>query len=114
MAKKHLSDFVEFLRKQSVVGLAVGLAIGTQVTETTRTLVDGFVNPVVNFLLSFIMHNPQDLEKLQWQVAGEPHLLVVKWGLILSFLLKLIAVAAVIYFVVTGLRLDRLDKKDEE
>lgn len=114
MVKAKASGFWEFIRKQSVVGLAVGLAIGTQVTETTRTLVDGFINPVVNFVLSFIMDNPKALEAHQWQVVGEPHLLVIKWGLILSFMIKLIAVAAVIYFVVHGFKLDRLDLKKDD
>jgi len=114
LANKQLRGFMEFMRRQSVIGLAVGLAIGTQVTETTKTLVDGFINPIVSFLLSFIMSSPAALESMSWDVAGPPHTLVIKWGLIVSFLIKLTAVAAVIYFVVHGLKLDRLDKKKDD
>jgi len=110
---KAVSGFMDFVRSQGVVGLAVGLAIGTQVTATAKTIVDGFINPIVSFLLSFFMHNPQNLENLKVKVAGPPHLLIIQWGSILSFIIQLIAVAAVIYFVVKGLGFDKLDKPVE-
>lgn len=105
---------MDFVRKQGVVGLAVGLAIGTQVTTTTKAIADGFINPLVNFLLSFFMSNPKNLQSQTWTVAGEPHILVIQWGLILTFLIELLAVAAVIYFIVVGLKLDRLDLKSDK
>jgi large conductance mechanosensitive channel len=111
---KQLRGFMEFVRTQGVVGLAVGLAIGTQVTATTKTMVTGFVNPLVSFVLSFFMHNPNSLESLTWRVVGPPHTLVVQWGMIVSLLIQLLAVAAVIYFVVIGLGLDKLDKAKED
>ncbi len=111
---RGVAGFVEFVRKQGVVGLAVGLAIGTQATETTKNIVDGLVNPIVNFLLSFLMDNPQSLESLTWRITNPPHLLVIKWGLVLSYLIKLLAVAVVIYYVVHSFRLDRLDKKEHK
>lgn len=104
---------MDFVRRQSVVGLAVGLAIGTQVTATTKTIVGGFVNPIVSFVLSFFINNPKGLESMSWQVAGPPHLLVIEWGLIVSFIIQLVAVAAVIYFVVIGFKLDKLDYKED-
>ncbi len=105
---------MEFVRRQGVVGLAVGLAIGTQVTATTKTIADGFITPLVNFVLSFFMSNPTDLQSQTWQVAGPPHILVIQWGMILVFLIQLLAVAAVIYFLVKGFKLDKLDLKDEK
>jgi large-conductance mechanosensitive channel len=111
---RQVSGFMDFVREQGVVGLAVGLAIGVQVSETTKALVDGLINPIVRYLLSFIMSNPQSLESVNWKVTGGKHPLIVGWGLILSFLIKLVAVAAVIYFVVHGFKLDRIDKKKED
>lgn len=112
--KNSVRGFMDFIRSQGVIGLAVGLAIGTQVTETTKKIVDGFINPIVSFFLSFIMHNPESLERLEWKAVGSPHELIIRWGLILSFLIKLMAVAAVIYFIIKILKLDKLDKKDQE
>ena len=111
---KQIRGFMDFVRTQGVVGLAVGLAIGTQVTATTKTIVGGFVNPIVSFLLSFFMHNPTNLENMDWKIAGPPHSLVIQWGSIVSLLIQLLAVAAVIYFVVKGLGLDKLDKAKED
>lgn len=110
---KQIKGFMDFVRSQGVVGLAVGLAIGTQVTATTKTIVDGFINPLVAFFLSFFMHNPQNLNNLTVKLSGPPHALVVQWGAIVSLIIQLLAVAAVIYFVVKGLGFDRLDKPIE-
>lgn len=113
MPHRQVKGFMEFIRRQSVVGLAVGLAIGTQVTSTTNTIVNGFINPIVSFVLSFFTSNPTSLENMAWHVVGAPHTLVIQWGLILSFLIQLLAVAAVIYFVIHGLKLDKLDLKKD-
>ena len=113
MSRRQVKGFMEFIRRQSVVGLAVGLAIGTQVTATTNTVVDGFINPLVSFVLSFFTSNPTSLENMTWHVVGAPHTLVIQWGLIVSFLIQLLAVAAVIYFVIHGFKLDKLDLKKD-
>ncbi len=113
MPHRHVRGFVDFVRTQSVIGLAIGLAIGTQVTATTKTIADGFITPLVNFVLSFFMSNPKDLQSQTWHVSGPPHILIIQWGLILSFIIELIAVAAVIYIVFKVLRLDRLDLKKD-
>lgn len=112
--RRPISGFMLFVRTQGVVGLAVGLAIGTQVTSTTKTLVTGLVNPLVSFVLSFFMHNPASLDSMTVKLAGPPHSLIIQWGSIVSVIIQLLAVAAVIYFVVKGLGLDRLDIKVEE
>ena len=105
---------MDFVRRQGVVGLAVGLAIGVQVQSTTKAIADGFITPLVNFVLSFFMKNPTDLATQKWQVSGPPHILVIAWGNIVVFLIELLAVAAVIYFVVHGTKLDRIDLKQED
>jgi large conductance mechanosensitive channel len=107
-AKK--SGFMDFVRKQGVVGLAVGLAIGTQAGKAVEAIVVGFINPIVSFLVG----SSTGLLQAKWTVISDWHgrSLVFSWGLILSSLITLVAVAAVIYYVVHGFRLDRLDKKD--
>lgn len=116
---KHLSGFMDFVRTQGVVGLAVGLAIGTQAGATVKTIVEGFINPIVEFIVG----SQNGLLNAKWNVIGPDsevtrywlavgdRVLVISWGAILSSIITLLAVAAVIYFVVKGLRLDRLDKK---
>lgn len=108
--KKEVGGFVDFVRAQGVVGLAVGLAVGTAAGAAVKSIVDQFVNPIVGFLIGGI-----DLTKLTWVVI-KPNVhgkggLVFGWGTILSAIITLLATAFVIYWIVHVLRLDRLDKK---
>jgi large conductance mechanosensitive channel len=107
---KQPKGFMNFVREQGVVGLAVGLAIGTQAGEAVKAIVKGLINPIV----SFIVGDTKGLESATWTIyKGQEHQLIIGWGLIVSALLTLVAVAAVIYYVVHGLKLDRLDRKKE-
>lgn len=118
---KQLAGFMEFVRTQGVVGLAVGLAIGTQAGATVKAIVEGFINPIV----AFVVGSQDGLLNAKWNVIGRDteitnywftlsnRTLVISWGAILSSIITLLAVAAVIYFVVKGMKLDKLDKKKD-
>ncbi len=121
IAKKPVHGFMDFVREQSIVGLAVGLAIGTQANATVKALVEGFINPIVSFLVG----SQDGLLLASWNVVGKDtatinywftlgnRVLIFRWGMVLSSIITLIAVLAVIYYVVKGLKLDKLDKKKE-
>lgn len=106
-----VGGFMTFIREQGVVGLAVGLAIGTQAGAAVKAIVEGFINPLV----AFAVGSQEGLLKAKWTVVSDWHdrTLVFGWGQVVSALITLVAVAAVIYYVVKGLKLDRLDKKKE-
>ena len=116
---RQIGGFSDFIRTQGIIGLAIGLAIGTQAGATVKAIVEGFVNPIV----SFVIGSQQGLLLSRWYVVGVDtaeinywvtmgsRTLVISWGMILSSVITLVAVAAVIYFVVKGLGLDKLDKK---
>lgn len=109
--RKQFRSFLDFVREQGVIGLAVGLAIGAAAGATVKAIVDGFINPIVGFIIG-----GNDLTKLSLHTGltrgGKE--LVLAWGMVANSIITLLAVAAVIYFVVRGLRLDRLDKKKED
>jgi large conductance mechanosensitive channel protein len=109
---KEASGFITFVREQGVVGLAVGLAIGTAAGAAVKQIVDGFINPIVGFLIGGI-----DLAKVKWTIvathADGTGGLVIGWGAILSALITLIATAFVIYWLVHIAKLDKLDKKKD-
>jgi large-conductance mechanosensitive channel len=66
-------------------------------------------------LVSFVVGDTKGLENATWTIyKGSSRQLVIGWGGVVSALITLLAVAAVIYYVVHGLRLDRLDRKKEE
>ena len=103
------AGFMNFVREQGVVGLAVGLAIGTAAGDTVKKLVEGFINPVVQFLVG----SREGLEAATWHINMWGRNADFKWGAFVSSAITLLATAFVIYFIVKGMKLDKLDKKKE-
>lgn len=109
---KPLRGFMEFIREQGVVGLAVGLTLGTAVTVFVKSVVDNLVNPMVGLVLpggSSLNDKYICLNNAQGVCTNK-----LSWGAVLSGLISFLTIAAVIYFVVHGLGLDKLDKKKDE
>ena len=107
---KQLKGFMDFVRTHGVVGLAVGLAIGTQVGKAVESIVENLINPVVGFILG----DTKGLQELHFTVDAGSRSMTIGWGAVLSSLITLIAVSAVIYWVVNGLKLDKIDKSDKK
>lgn len=107
-ARSQVGGFVEFIREQGVVGLAVGLAVGAAAGASVKVIVDNFINPIVAFMIG-----GRDLSKLVWNTGlkNGPVELSFGWGAILSSLITLIATALVVYVVIRGAKLDRIDRK---
>ena len=103
--KSQLSGFMDFIREQGVVGLAVGVEVG----NTVDTIVDGFINPLVGLILG-----GSDLLEETFAVTVGDREAVFAWGAVLSALITLAAVGAVVYYIVKGLKLDKTDKKKED
>lgn len=106
---KQANGFVEFVRGRGIVGMAVGLAIGTVASGTIKTIVEGFVTPLVNFLVG-----TQDrLEAQVWHVELWGREASFMWGSALSALITLLATVFVIYAIVTFAHLDKIDQKKD-
>lgn len=107
---RQVHGFVEFLREQSVVGLAIGLVLGTQAKALVDQLVASFINPLVGLLL------PGDgtLKQKAFEVSFNGKTADFGWGAFASAMLTFVIVAAVVYYVFKGLGLDKIDKKKEE
>lgn len=103
------SGFMAFIREQGVVGLAVGLAIGTAAGDTVKQLVGAFIDPLVQLLVG----SQEGLKAASFTVEIGGREAVFGWGSFVSSLITLLAVAFVIYFIVKGLKLDKLDKKKD-
>lgn len=107
--KKPVSGFVDFIRKQGVVGLAVGLAIGVAAGDTVNKLVEGFINPIIQFIVG----SQDALNSAVWHVELWGRNADFAWGAFVSSAITLLATALVIYILVNFLRLDKLDKKKD-
>lgn len=107
----QLKGFVDFIRTQGVVGLAVGLVLGGSVSVMVKSLVDNVVMPPLGLLLG----SAEGIKGLSWTMgvtnAGDPAIL--HYGIFLNDFINFVIIALVVYFIVKLLRFDRLDKKKE-
>ncbi len=104
LVKNQMSGFVSFVREQGVVGLAVGFILGGAVSKIVASLVENIINPLVGILLGKVSLADRML------VVGQTSL---KYGAFIATLVDFIIIAAVVYFGVKALGLDKLDKKKE-
>lgn len=105
----HMAGFVNFIREQGVIGMAVGLAIGTAAGDTVKKLVTAFIDPLVQLVVG----SQQGLQSASFtvEVAGRKGEFL--YGAFVSSLITLIAVAFVVYAIIHFLKLDKLDKKKD-
>ncbi len=97
---------MNFIREQGVVGLAVGFILGGAVSKMVASLVTDIINPV----LGIVLGAAGDLTDMSLRVGS----IEIKWGNFLSVAIDFAVIAMVVYFGVTLLKLDKLDKKKEE
>jgi large conductance mechanosensitive channel len=93
-----MRDFIDFLRKRAVAGLAVGFMLGGAVSKLTTALVDDIINPLLG--LAVDTANLRDKAFL----VGDAQLL---WGDLLAAFVDFMVIALVVYAGFKLLRLDR-------
>ena len=98
-----MKDFKEFIKKQGVVGLAVGFILGGAIKGVVTSLVEDIINPLIGI---FTSHT----EGLQESVlhVGPATLMI---GNFISVLIDFLIVSLVIYFAVKFLGLEKKTKK---
>ena len=110
----QVGGFIAFIRDKGVVGLAVGLAIGTAATGVVTQIVSAVITPTVSLVLGlFGLDGLRSLNFVAKRAADGTPLITYAVGDLIDALIKFLAVALVIYFVVMGLKLDKLDRKKE-
>lgn len=109
LQKGHAAGFMNFIREQGVIGLAVGLAIGTAAGDTVKKLVEGFITPIVQLLIG----SQKGLEAATWHLEVGGRTGDFKWGAFVSSFITLAATALVIYLIIHFAKLDKLDRKKE-
>ena len=105
-AKSQLDGFLDFIRRQGVIGLAIGLVLGVQVKAVVDQIVASFIDPIVGLVLpgkgglaekTFTLH-----------VGHKPA--VFAYGAFISVLISFITVAGLVYFGVKALKLEKLER----
>ena len=108
---KYIGGFMEFVRTQGVVGLAVGLVLGGAVTVLVKSLIDNVVMPP----LGFILGSAEGLKGLTLNLgptaSGKDAIL--HYGTFINDIINFVVIAIIVYLVVHILGFDKLDKKKE-
>jgi large conductance mechanosensitive channel len=102
---KHIKGFVEFVRTQGVVGLAVGFIMGSSITKLITSFVNNLINPLVGILLGPI----GNLANAYIQIGSAK----IMFGNFINSLIDFIIIALVVYFGVKVFNFEKLDKKDK-
>jgi len=97
-----MRGFLDFVREQGVVGLAVGFILGGAVAKMVTALVTDLLNPLIGLIMGGLNL------KNAYVAVGATKLM---WGDFVSVTIDFLIVAFVIYFGVKLLKLDKLDKK---
>ena len=100
-----MKGFLQFIREQGVVGLAVGFIMGGSITKMVTSLVNDIVNPSIGILIG----KAGDLKSNFFQIGSAK----IMWGTFLSSVIDFAIIALIVYFGVKVLGLDKLDKKKE-
>jgi len=99
-----MKDFIDFVKKQGVVGLAIGFILGGAVSKVVSALVEDIINPLIGIFLGKI----GNLSNLALRIGSA----YITFGHFISILIDFVIVALVVYAGFKYLKLDKLDKKD--
>lgn len=100
-----MEGFLNFIREQGVVGLAVGFILGGAVSKVVSSIVEDIVNPLLGIALGAV----GNLSDYVWQVGSAK----VTYGNFLANLVDFLVIALVVYLSVKLLKVDKLDRKKE-
>ena len=98
-----MKDFINFIREQGVVGLAIGFVLGGAVSKLVASLVEDIINPVIGVALGAV----GALDSAVFKIGS----VEILWGSFASTLIDFAIIALVVYYGFKVLGLTKLDKK---
>ncbi len=99
-----MSGFIDFIRKQGVIGLAIGFILGAAVSKVAAALVEDIIYPILGVALG----KAGGLAAASLTIGS----VEILWGHFIGIIIDFLVIALVVYYVVKGFKLDQLDKKD--
>lgn len=100
-----MKGFVEFIRKQGVVGLAIGFIVGLATAAVVNSLVKDLINPLIGLIV-----RSQNLDTLAFHLGKA----TFTYGAFISALINFVVILAVIYLLFKVTRLEKLDIEEEK
>jgi large conductance mechanosensitive channel len=99
--QKQLKAFVQFIREQGIVGIAIAFILGGAITKLVASLVADIIQPIIGLVFG----STDGLAALEYKS--------ITYGNFLVTLIDFLIVAAVVYWLFKALRLDKFDKKKD-
>ena len=87
--KSFIQEFVEFLEKFSVIGLAIAFVIG----QAASKLISSFVNDMITPLIGLLTPNVGDLNKVQFTVGNS----TFSYGDLISNVINFLIIAVIVF-----------------
>ena len=109
VGESQTKSFLDFIRNQGVIGLAVGLVLGGAVGIMVKSLVDNIIMPPLGLLLGSAEGLKGLTLNLGKTIKGQET--VLHYGIFLNDFINFVVIAFVIYFIVRLLRVEQFDKK---
>lgn len=100
--KEKIKGFLDFVREQGVVGLAVGFVLGGAVSKMVASFVSDIVNPLVGAALG----SAGDLSSASFSLGP----VKILWGHFVSTAVDFLIIALVVYYGVKILGITKMDK----
>ncbi len=97
-----MKGFVDFIREQGVVGLAVGFILGGAVSKLVSAIVTDVVNPILGLVLGSV----GGLKEAYFAIGTAR----IMYGNLLTIFIDFVVIALVVYYGVKILGLNKLDK----
>ena len=98
-----MQSFINFIREQGVMGLAIGFILGGAVSKVVASFVEDIINPIIGIVLGAT----GALDEAVLRVGP----VEILWGSFVATVIDFVIIALVIYYGFKLLRLEKLDKK---
>ena len=99
-----MKGFIEFVRKQGVVGLAIGFIIGVATAALVTSLTTDLINPIIGAIIG-----SANLDTLTFTIGDD----VFNYGHFITVLIDFVIILLVVYLGFKVLRLEKLDLEEE-
>ena len=98
-----MQSFINFIREQGVMGLAIGFILGGAVSKVVASFVEDIINPI----LGIVLGATGALDAAVFAIGP----VEILWGSFVTTIIDFIIIALVIFYGFKLLRLEKLDKK---
>jgi len=104
VGKKQVKGFMDFIKSQGVMGLAVGLVLGAAVTSLVKSIIDNLIMPPIGFVLG----SANGIKDLRFILGTTPsgETVTMPVGMFLNELINFCVIAFVVYVIVKLLHVE--------